>query len=65
MMENHSYDNYLGMLADRPGGFELDAEGKPIATNPRSDGSLVDPRVNNARVIYSHHAPSSPEATSW
>ena len=41
MMENHSYDNYFGMLTDRPGGFELSADGKPIATNPRSDGSLV------------------------
>jgi phospholipase C len=35
MMENHSYDNVLGML-DRPGadGFKLGADGKPVETNP-------------------------------
>jgi phospholipase C len=29
MMENHSYDNYLGMLAGRGEGFPLDRAGKP------------------------------------
>src|ERR1700758_155343 len=35
MMENHSYDNHLGML-DRAGtdGFKLGADGKPTETNP-------------------------------
>jgi phospholipase C len=39
MMENHSYDNHLGML-NRPGadGLALGADGKPAATNPYSDG---------------------------
>jgi phospholipase C len=36
MMENHSYDNYLGMLPNRPGrhadGFELGDDGLPTAT---------------------------------
>jgi phospholipase C len=41
MMENHSYDNYLGMLPDRGEGFELGADGTPIATNPAGDGSAV------------------------
>jgi len=35
MMENHSYDNKLGMLG-RPGadGFTIGSDGKPTATNP-------------------------------
>jgi phospholipase C len=41
MMENHSYDNYLGMLAGRGDGFTLDADGKPIATNTAADGTTV------------------------
>jgi phospholipase C len=41
MMENHSYDNHLGMLG-RAGadGFKLGANGKPIETNPYPDGKL-------------------------
>jgi phospholipase C len=35
MMENHSYDNYLGMLTGHGDGFELGADGLPTATNPR------------------------------
>jgi phospholipase C len=40
-MENHSYDNHLGML-QRPGadGFKLGSNGKPLAVNPYSDGRL-------------------------
>jgi phospholipase C len=39
MMENHSYDNHLGMLR-RAGadGFTLGANGKPTATNPYPNG---------------------------
>jgi phospholipase C len=33
MMENHSYDNYLGMLAGRGDGFPLGDDGKPEASN--------------------------------
>src|SRR5437879_2568197 len=42
MMENHSFDNYLGMLgrADSDG-FTLDATGKPTAANPDGHGNLV------------------------
>src|SRR5438067_622022 len=38
MMENHSYDNHLGMLG-RPGadGFKLGSNGKPTAANPYPD----------------------------
>ena len=41
MMENHSYDNRLGMLR-RPGadGFRLGPDGKPTATNPYGDGRI-------------------------
>jgi len=41
MMENHSYDNRLGMLK-RPGadGFSFDKNGKPTATNPYRNGDI-------------------------
>jgi phospholipase C len=39
MMENHSFDNYLGML-DRGPGFTL-RQGKPVAFNPDGNGSLI------------------------
>jgi phospholipase C len=41
MQENHSYDNYLGMLR-RPGadGFRLGPDGLPRASNPYPDGSI-------------------------
>jgi phospholipase C len=41
MMENHSYDNKLGMLG-RPGadGFTLGAHGKPTATNHYANGDI-------------------------
>ena len=41
MMENHSYDNRLGMLK-RPGadGFLIGKDGKPTATNPYANGDI-------------------------
>jgi phospholipase C len=41
MMENHSYDNKLGMLK-RAGadGFTFGADGKPTATNPYANGDI-------------------------
>jgi phospholipase C len=41
MMENHSYDNRLGMLK-RPGadGFTIGKNGKPTATNPYKNGKI-------------------------
>jgi phospholipase C len=41
MMENHSYDNHLGMLG-RAGadGFKLGKDGKPTETNPYPDRKL-------------------------
>jgi phospholipase C len=46
MMENHSYDNHLGMLGRSPGqtprgdGFTIGSNGLPTATNPYADGSI-------------------------
>ena len=40
MMENHSFDNYLGLLG-RGDGLDVDANGLPTASNPRQDGRLV------------------------
>ena len=46
MMENHSYDNYLGMLGRGAGetprgdGFIIGSDGHPTATNPTSTGEV-------------------------
>jgi phospholipase C len=37
-MENHSYDNYLGMLTGRGDGLPLGADGSPTAVNTIPDG---------------------------
>jgi phospholipase C len=47
MMENHSYDNFFGMLgrgpfqAPRGDGYTIAADGYPTATNPQSNGSQL------------------------
>ncbi len=51
MMENHSYDSYLGMLG-RGEGFRLGLDGQPKAANPNADG----------KTIRSYHAPSTMQA---
>jgi phospholipase C len=43
MMENHSYDNYLGMLRGRGAGFPLGPDGQPAVVNRGADGRLVRP----------------------
>ena len=41
MMENHSYDNRLGLLRRRGAdGFRLGRDGRPLATNPYAGGDL-------------------------
>jgi phospholipase C len=46
MMENHTYDNYLGMLGRGRGeqlrgdGFTLGSDGRPTAANPYPDGQV-------------------------
>jgi phospholipase C len=41
MMENHSYDNYLGMLRCRGEGFPLAPDGQPDVSNRGADGELI------------------------
>jgi phospholipase C len=41
MMENHSYDNYLGTLAGRGDGLPTDASGAPAAVNTLPNGQRV------------------------
>jgi phospholipase C len=46
MMENHSFDNYLGTLG-RGEGFPLGDDGTPDAENPDSAGTMI--RAHHAR----------------
>ncbi len=39
MMENHSYDNYLGWMDDHGDGFERDARGNPVPSFPNLDAA--------------------------
>ena len=41
MMENHSYDNYLGMLPGRGEGFPLGPDGEPEVSNTGAQGESV------------------------
>ena len=41
MMENHSYDNYLGTLDGRGDGFPIGDDGRPDAENPDDSGEPV------------------------
>jgi phospholipase C len=41
MMENHTYDNILGMMQGRGDGFSLDPEGNPKESNPGPDRETV------------------------
>jgi phospholipase C len=41
MMENHSYDNYLGLLEGRGDGLTLGGDGQPDVANERLDGTAV------------------------
>jgi phospholipase C len=47
MQENHSFDNYFGMLG-RGDGFKLDAAGKPVDANPY-----------NGKLLRAFHMPSA------
>jgi phospholipase C len=43
MMENHSYDNYLGMLQGRGEGFPLGPGGEPVVVNCGTGGEVIRP----------------------
>ncbi len=47
MMENHTYDSVLGMLANGAG-FTLDSDGQPTNSNPWPKKSVVAPPFKNA-----------------
>ena len=51
MMENHSYDNYLGTMAGRGDGLSLGADGAPTAVNVLPNGQRIagpSPAVDRA-----------------
>jgi phospholipase C len=60
MMENHSYDNYLGMLAGRGEGFPLGHDGRPTAANPDAEGNSID-----AHHLTSTCQPDGVPCQSW
>jgi phospholipase C len=61
MMENHSFDNYFGMLKGRgEAGLPVDAGGVPSAVNVAADGSLI--RLRRFDGTTQHHAVPS---QSW
>ncbi|HEY3724711.1 MAG TPA: alkaline phosphatase family protein [Acidimicrobiia bacterium] len=41
MMENHSYDSYLGALRYHADGFRFGRDGKPLNANPDGQGNLI------------------------
>ena len=50
MMENHSYDNILGMMPSRGDGFVLGTDGKPTASNPWPKRSTFQPPAKRAEL---------------
>jgi phospholipase C len=63
MMENHSYDNYLGMLTGRGEGLPCGPDGTPEAANPRRDDSAVPAHHLSSTVQVAHNPPQSWHAT--
>jgi phospholipase C len=70
MMENHSYDNYLGLLgaheAGQPGGrgdgFTLGPDGLPTASNPTGAGALRIRHLDST--VQVKHVPNQSWAAS-
>ena len=60
MMENHSYDNYLGTLAGRGDGLPLGPDGTPDATNTGLNGKPV-PLHHASGPVQEQHSPTQ----SW
>jgi phospholipase C len=63
MMENHSFDNYLGMLSrrgqPRADGFRFDAAGRPLNSNPVKGGYI---QVQHAQSLCT---PDGSASQSW
>jgi len=59
-MENHSYDNYFGMLAGRGDGFTLGRNGMPIGSNLTLNGTQV-PLTHSAQTTQLPNVPTQ----SW
>jgi phospholipase C len=57
MMENHSYDNILGMMQGRGDGFVLGPGGKPTSSNPWPKPSVFPPPSRKA-VLHSFPMPN-------
>src|SRR5579863_3810761 len=64
MMENHSYDNYFGMLADRGDGLTLGADGLPTELNYAADGTAVRMHALNGTVNNTTQLSAVP-SQSW
>ena len=47
MMENHSYDNYLGMLQGRGEGFPLGPDSKPAVSNLGAGGKVIRAEIGH------------------
>ena len=59
MMENHSYDSYLGTLAGRGDGFPLDGQGKPADPHRNLDASGAPvPPFHLARTVQEDGVPT-------
>jgi phospholipase C len=66
MMENHSYDNVLGMQRGRGDGFTLDKAGKPTAVNPWPTGSpIAPPGPNTSLRAFPMPNPCQPEGEPY
>ena len=57
MMENHSYDNYFGVLAGRGDGLTIGSDGQPTESNADRAGKPV-PMFHMANTCQPHGQPS-------
>jgi phospholipase C len=57
MLENHSYDNILGMMRGRGDGFVLGPDGRPTASNPWPKQSTFPPPSKKA-VVHAFPMPN-------
>ncbi len=59
MMENHTYDNVLGMQRGRGDGFTLDGAGKPTASRTRGrTAATIPPPAADGSVLRAFPMPN-------